>query len=211
MKSTLSVACLLVAGIASSTVYAQTAASSSAPAAAAGPAKIAVIAFQDAVTQTNEGKRNFEELEKKYQPKQALLKQESDEVDNLKKQLQSQSSTLSDTDRAARLRTIDDKEKSLQRDGQDAQQDFQQDMQQTFSTVAQKVGAIVQTYAQQNGYTVVLDAQQQGSPILWANPATNITEAIIAEYNQKSGVPAPPPSAPAPSTSAPAHRTTTGR
>jgi outer membrane protein len=42
-----------------------------APAAAApaGPAKIAVIAFQVAVAQTNEGQRNFADLQKKYEPK----------------------------------------------------------------------------------------------------------------------------------------------
>ena len=36
------------------------------PPAPAGPAKIAVIAFQVAVAQTNEGQRNFADLQKKY-------------------------------------------------------------------------------------------------------------------------------------------------
>ena len=41
------------------------------PAPAAVPAKIAVIAFQVAVAQTNEGQRNFADLQKKYEPKRA--------------------------------------------------------------------------------------------------------------------------------------------
>ncbi len=227
MKLSLSLASLLATGLASSAALAQTtapsapsSASASATAAPAGPAKVAIIMFQAAVAQTNEGKRNFEEIEKKYQPKQTQLKQQSDDIDSLKKQLQSQSATLSDTERAQRLKTIDDKEKSLQRQGEDAQNDFQQEIQQTYAQLAQKVYGSVQSYAQQNGYTLVLDASQQQSPVLYTTQGNDITEGVIAAYNQKSGIAAPPPSAPSPagttgatttprSSTAPAARRTT--
>ncbi len=206
MKLSLSFASLLATGLVGSAALAQTAtpaapstAANVASAAAAGPSKVAVIMFQAAVAQTNEGKRNFEEVEKKYQPKQTQLKQQSDEIDTLKKQLQTQSATLTDTERAQRLKTIDDKEKSLQRSGEDAQNDFQQEIQQTYAQLAQKVYGSVQTYAQQNGYTLVLDASQQQSPVLYATQGNDITEQVIAAYNQKSGMAAPPPSAPSPS------------
>ena len=45
-----------------------------AAAAPAGPAKIAVIAFQAAVAQTNEGQRNFADLQKKFGPKREQLR-----------------------------------------------------------------------------------------------------------------------------------------
>ena len=214
MKLSLSLASLLATGLISSAALAQSTASAapaSAPAAAtapAGPTKVAIIMFQAAVGQTNEGKRDLEEVEKKYQPKQAQLKAQSDEIDTLKKQLQTQSATLSDVDRAQKLKTIDDKEKSLQRSGEDAQNDFQQEVQQTFAQVAQKVYGTLQTYAQQNGYTLVLDASQQQSPVLYTAQANDITEAVIAAYNQKSGIAAPPPSAPTPTSTTPAARRT---
>ncbi len=205
MKLSLPLASLLATGLISSAALAQSTApaasspaSSSAAAAPAGPSKVAIIMFQAAVAQTNEGKRNFEEVEKKYQPKQTQLKQQSDEIDTLKKQLQTQSATLSDTDRAQKLKTIDDKQKTLQRDGEDAQNDFQQEIQQTYAALAQKVYGSVQSYAQQNGYTLVLDASQQQSPVLYTTQGNDITEAVIAVYNQKSGIAAPPPSAPTP-------------
>src|ERR1700734_1655681 len=78
------------------------------PAPQVGPAKIAVVAFQLAVGQTNEGQRNFGELEKKYAPKEATLKSLSDEIDNLTKQLQTQGASLSDAERASRAKVIDD-------------------------------------------------------------------------------------------------------
>ncbi len=211
MKLSLPFASLLATGLLGSSVLAQTTASAAptpaaepasvatASAGPAGPSKVAVIEFQAAVFETNEGKRDLEELQKKFLPKQTQLKQQSDEIDTLKKSLQSSSATLSDTERASRLKTIDDKEKSLQRSGEDAQNDFQQELQQTFAQVAQKVNVSLQGYAQQNGYTVVLDGtqqQQQPSPILFAAQGTDITAAVISAYNQKSGIAAPPPSAP---------------
>ena len=121
-------------------------AAAQAPAAAAapaGPVKIAVINFQAAVAQTNEFQRDFADLTKKFTPKRDQLQATSTEIENLKKQLQSQAATLSDADKASRARAIDDKQKKLQRDAEDAQNDFQQEMQQTYGTVAQKVGQVL--------------------------------------------------------------------
>jgi outer membrane protein len=171
-----------------------------APAAAApsGPAKIAVIAFQVAVAQTNEGQRSFADLQKKYQPKQTQLKALSDEVDGLTKQLQTQGDKLSETERAARAKTIDDKKKQLQRDAEDAQNDMSNDMNELYNALAQKVYDVLNDYAKKQGYTLVLDVAQQQSPVLYATESTNITKAIIDAYNTKSGVPAPTPAAGAP-------------
>lgn len=174
------------------------------PAAPAGPTKIAVIAFQVAVAQTNEGQRNFADIEKKYAPKRAQLKALNDEIDNLKKQLQTDGDKLSDADRASRAKTIDDKQKQLQRDAEDAQNDFQQDMQELYNGLASKVYDTLASYAKEHGYTLVLDIAQQQTPVLYANDSTNITKAVIDAYNTKSGIPAPAaepagtPSAPTP-------------
>ncbi|HUN84720.1 MAG TPA: OmpH family outer membrane protein [Terracidiphilus sp.] len=178
------------------------------PAASAGPEKVAVIAFQEAVTQTNEFQRNFADLQRKYDPKRQQLKTLSDQVDALKKQLQTQAATLNDADRESRARVIDDKEKELQRDAEDDQNDFKQDMQETFNGVAQKVGQLLISYAKSHGYTVVLDGetQQQAPVVLYANESVDITKAIIDAYNVKSGIPAPPqtpPAAPKPASATP--------
>lgn len=210
MKQKLFLTSLIATGLIGTAAMAQTSTTApSASAAPAGPAKVAIIMFQAAVAQTNEGKRDFSEIETKYQPKQTQLKQQSDEINTLKTQLQAQSATLSDVERANRLKTIDDKEKALQRDGEDAQNDFQQEIQQTYATLAQKVDASLQDVAKQAGYTLVIDVSQQQSPVLYATPNTDITEAVIAAYNTKSGIAAPPPSAPTPAsrTTTPARRT----
>ncbi len=210
MKHSFSLAVLMASGLALSAVAqtpaepASAAPTATAPAAApAGPPKIAVIAFQVAVGQTNEFQRNFADLQKKYDPKRQQLKALSDEVDSLTKQLQAQGDKLSDSERATRAKTIDDKKKQLQRDGEDAQNDFQNEMQEMYTGLASKVYDVLSSYAQQKGYTLVLDVAQQQTPVLYAVDSTNITKPIIDAYNLKSGVPAPPPppagSAPPPS------------
>jgi outer membrane protein len=209
------VTCLLVTGLGLSALAQAPATPASAAAADAPPTgttKVAVINFQAAVFQTNEGKRNVAEIQKKFDPKRAQLKAESDEIDTLKKQLQAAGDKLSDTERENRTRAIDEKEKNLQRDGEDASNDYEQEMQQAYQQLAEKVYGIVQSYATQNGFGVVLDAsasQQQLPTVLWASQGTDITKAVIDAYNVKSGVPAPAevPAAPASHAPAPAHPT----
>jgi outer membrane protein len=229
MKRSLSLVCMLastlgVSALAQASAPSQTAAEPpSAPgapvsAAPAGPTKIAVIQFEAVVGQTNEGQRAFAELNTKYQPKQQQIKTASDEVDTLKKDLQTAGDKLSDAERQTRLRTIDEKEKTLQRNVEDARNDFSGEMNEKFGGIAQKVAGVMTQYAQQNGYTLILDAgsqQQQQSPILWAAESTNISEAVLQAYNKQSGVPAPPPGTAVPRPSAtgtrPTPRTTTPR
>ncbi len=191
MKRSLALAITLASGLAL-TAAAQTLSVPAAPAAPAGPAKIAVIAFQVAVAQTNEGQRNFADLQKKYEPKRTQLKGLSDEIDSLKKQLQAQADKLSDAERASKAKTIDDKEKQLQRSAEDAQNDFQQEMQELYNGLASKVYDVLANYAQQEGFTLVLDVAQQQNPVLFATESSNITKQVIDAYNLKSGVPAPP-------------------
>jgi len=162
-----------------------------AKAAPAGPTKIAVIAFQVAVAQTNEGQRNFADLQKKYEPKRQQLKAMSDELDTLTKQLQAQGDKLSQAEQASRAKTIDDKKKVFDRDAEDAKNDFQGEIQEMITGLASKVYDVLTDYAQKQGYTLVLDEGQQQGPVLIASSNTDITKAVIAAYNLKSGVPAP--------------------
>jgi len=193
-----SLACLftLASGLALSAV-AQTPAT---PAVAPAPtAKVAVIAFQAAVGQTNEFQRDFADLQKKYEPKRAQLKTMATEIDTLEKQLQATADKLNDSERASKAKAIDDKKKQAQRFAEDAENDLNGEMNETFNKVATKVLDVMNAYANLQGYTLVIDgsgSQQQAPVVLYASPATDITKAITDAYNVKSGVPAPPPQAP---------------
>jgi outer membrane protein len=190
MKRSFALSLILASGLALSAA-AQTlpAPASAAP---AGPAKIAVIALQTAVGQTNEFQRNFADLQKKYEPKRAEFKALSDEIDGLQKQLEAQGDKLSDAERASRTRVLEDKKKHAQRLAEDSQNGFQGEMQELYNGTASKVYEVLASYAQQQGLTLVLDVSQEQNPVLYALASTNITKQITDAYNVKSGVPAPP-------------------
>ena len=204
MKRTYALIATLALGTVLSAAAQTTPAAVAAP---AGPVKVAVIAFQAAVSQTNEFQRNFGDLRKKFEPKMAQLKTMSDEIETLTKQLQAQGDKLSEADQAAKARVIEDKKKQAQRFSEDSQNDYQQQVQEVFNSVASKVGEVLVSYVQQQGYSMVLDAtqQQQQAPIvLYAAPSSDITRQVIEAYNVKSGVPAPAVAPAAPAAKAPA-------
>lgn len=195
MKRSLAIIVMLASGMVLGAAAQTPATQAAAPSASAQPSKIAVIAFQIAVAQTNEGQRDFADLEKKFQPRQDQLKTLSDQVDTLSKQLQAQQATLSDAQRSEKANAIDVKKKQLDRDAEDARTDFQQQMNDIYQGLASKVYDSMQAYAEAQGFTLVLDISEQQSPVLFATQSTNITKAVIDAYNVKSGVPAPPPQA----------------
>jgi outer membrane protein len=164
------------------------------------PAKIALVAFEQAVFATNEGQKAVQDIQKKYEPKKAQIDTLAQEVDSLKKQLQG--TTLSDADRATKLKTIDTKEKQLNRDAEDANNAYQAELQEAYGKLAQKVSVTLKNYVAQNGYTLLLDVSNQQSNVMWAVPSTDVTQAIVTAYNVSSGVPAPAPSAPSATPSA---------
>jgi len=163
------------------------------------PAKVALVAFEQAVFATNEGQRAADELRKKYQPQKDKLDALATEIDSLKKQLQAAPANLPDEERASRLKNIDTKDKQYQRDAEDASNAYNSDLQEAMGKIAQKVSVVMQNYVEKNGYTILLNVGNQGSQVLWyqANPNADITEAVVQAYNQSSGVAAPPPAAPA--------------
>ena len=210
MNRTFALVTALAAGMTSAAGVAQTAASpapatTAAPAATRAaapqviPAKIAVIEYEQATAATNEGQRALQALQKKYEPQKTQLQALQTEIESLGKQLQSAPPTMSDDERASRARTIDVKQKQLQRDGDDATTAFNGELQETLGAIAKKLGPIVIKYVQDNGYTMLLDntGQQGGLSLLWLQQGTDISQAIVDAYNASSGVAAPAvPSAP---------------
>jgi len=173
------------------------------------PAKIALVAFEQAVFATNEGQKAVQDIQTKYKPKKDQIDSISHEVDTLKKQLQSAPATLSDADRAAKMKEIDAKEKRLNHDAEDAQTAYNTDLQEAYGKIAAKVSVALKKYVSDNGYTLLLDVSSQQSNVMWANQSTDVTQAVVTAYNTSSGVAAPVPSAPsAPAAARPRPSTT---
>lgn len=181
------------------------------PAGGPVPSKVAIVAIQPAIASTNEGKKELDALQQRFSPRQVELKNQNDEIENLKKQLQAQGEKLSDEARASQVRTIESKQKTLQRNAEDFQNEVQQAELEVLNRLGGKMQKILETYAKANGYAVVLDVSNpQTTPVMYAAETANITKDLVDAYNAQSPVAAPaakpagsgaanrPPSAPAP-------------
>jgi outer membrane protein len=172
--------------------------------------KVGIVGIQVAIANTNEGKKELDALQQRFAPKQAELKNLNDEVEGLKKQLQAQGDKLSDEERGNRVRTIEAKQKVLQRSLEDAQAEFQQAEQEVVNRLGTKMLKVMEDYAQKNGYTVIMDVSNPQTPVLYADERTNITKQLVDAYNVANPSAAPAAPAPKPATGAPAPKPATG-
>src|SRR6476659_4755726 len=158
-----------------------------------GGTRIGTINLEQAIFATNEGQRDFEALSKKLEPKQTELKGINDEVDGLKKQLNTQGDKMNDQARATLVKQIETKQKSLDRQVQDAREDAQGQQNEIAQRILQKLAPMLVTYAQDNGFGVILDTSNPwpNGPVVWAGQAVDVTKAIVDGDNANAGVPAP--------------------
>jgi outer membrane protein len=164
----------------------------SAPPAITGT-KIGTINIEQAIFASNEGRRDFEALSKKFEPKQTELKGLSEEIDSLKKQLNTQGEKMNDDAKAVLVKQIESKQKSFDRTSQDAQEEFNSQRNEIGSKILSKLAPIIQKYVAENGYGLLLDTSQpwpQG-PVIVSGASMDITQPIVEAYNVQSGVPAP--------------------
>jgi outer membrane protein len=156
--------------------------------------KVGTINIEQAIFTSNEGRKDFEALSKKFEPKQTELKGLADEIDSLKKQLSAQQDKLNDESRDKLVKQIESKQKSFDRATQDAQEDFQGQQGEIGNKILTKMAPLIVKYSTDNGYGMILDTSQQWprGPVIWYGPAVDITQPIVEAYNTQSGVPAPP-------------------
>jgi len=155
--------------------------------------KVGTININGAVFGSNEGQKEMDVLSKKFEPKQSALKSQNDELDALKKQLSTQSAALNEEAQNTLKKQIESKQKTFDRDMQDAQEDFQNQSRDVFERILGKMAPMIVKYASENGYGLILDKSNQWpqSPILISGDAVDITKQVVDIYNAQSGVPAP--------------------
>lgn len=176
-----------------------------APNAAPAPVgtKIGIVNIQDAIIATNEGKKEFDALQQRFAPKQNDLKALNDEVEKMKADLQAKGDKLNEDERAKQVKLLEAKQKTLQRNFDDAQSEFQTAEQEVVNRIGQKMMAVMEKYGKANGYAVIMDVANPQTPVLWFSQGNYITKDIVDAYNAEA--PTAPPSAPTPKTSGANH------
>ena len=157
--------------------------------------KIGWMDADQAVLTSNEGVGALNELQKFVDEKNIELETMRRESDDLRARLEVQASRL--TDEA--LMDLEERtiahEIALQRFSEDTNREIERRRQRLYGTISAKMGPIIEKVALEKGLDAILIFEPQRDA--WVNTALNVTEDIVAAYNQAypAGAPIMPPAA----------------
>jgi len=177
-----------------------------------GPAgtKVGIINIQNAIFSTKDGQKALAELQAKFEPVRSKLVKKQQDLEADKAKLSQGANAMSVEQKEKLMRDIDQKTKSLNRDTEDAQAESEQEQGKVMQELGQRVMAVVNKYSKDHGYSLIMDVSSQQTPVLFADPAIEITGDIIKLYDQNSPGPVStgPASAPKPAAPPPAAKKT---
>ena len=157
------------------------------------PTKVGVIHVQRAVLETKDGQKAAQDLQTRFEPRRKDIEGKNQEIQQAQEQFRKSQNTASEEQRATLARSIDQKQKSLQRDVEDAEAEFQQEQQKAFSELGGRIMQVIDKYARDNGYALILDVSSQQSPVLYMANGIDITAEIVKLYDTNAPAAAAPP------------------
>ena len=163
------------------------------------PTKIAVINLSEAMARTKEGQQVAKKINDKFGPLKQQFDDKQKEIEQLTDKLNKGRATMSEDAQKALSAEIQKKGTDVKRFGEDSQAEMDNDESRATQELQAKMGPILTNYAMQNNFALVIDVGQQ-SPVLWYATATNITDVLVALYDQAhpvAGAPTTPSSKPA--------------
>jgi len=172
----------------------------SAPAPASAPAhapgSIAIINSQRLALESAPGKEAYARLKKLADQRKDELDKVEKEARDLVQKLNDQGQSMPEDKRDALTKQADDKQKVWKRMQEDAQKDLQEAERKEMGALEGRIGPVVKDFFAEKKYAVVLDAR---SGIIYADPATDVTDEVLKRINTTVALPKPAASNPAPS------------
>jgi outer membrane protein len=158
-----------------------------------GPSKVAWLNLEQAIVQSEEGKREFAEIQKFVDKKNAELQSMQKELETLRNQLQVQAQKLTDEAREDLEAQVESKDTLLQRFSQDTQKEIENRRVRTTNFIGRRMLPVIEKLSKEKGLSAVQFLNP--SRDAWVDPALIITDEVIKAYNQAHPVtasPAPP-------------------
>lgn len=151
--------------------------------------RIAFVNTSAILQGTGEGRRELSSLEEFINERQRSLETETNELEELRRQYDSQFRMLNPDTASEMRRTITEKERRLQRSQEDIELDINRRRNELLTKMSDKIQAVIAEYAQQNGFGAVF---MESPSLPYYSPALDITEEIIRVYDEKYPVPGAP-------------------
>lgn len=164
------------------------------PTAAAQTGKIVWINMESAVFSSDEGKNEFAGIQQFVDAKNSELNELKKEFESLSNTLSVQGSKLTDEARADMQYEISVKETELQRFQQDTQTEINNKQERAFSYVGKRMNLVIDKVAREKGFAAVMNIEPNRD--IWIDETLNITDEVVKAYNATYPVSKAKPSAP---------------
>lgn len=134
---------------------------------------------------TAEGRQQLQAIEAFKNEKQQAIQTQSEELQALRQQYESQSRMLNPDTAAEMEREIATKDRQLRRLQEDAEIDLNRRQNELLTRMSEKIQVLIADYAQQKGIGVVF---LQNPSLPYFSPSLDITAEIIKIYDEKNPV-----------------------
>jgi len=179
-----------------------------APGGSAAGIKIGIINIRQAIVTTAEGKQASAELQSQFAPRTTEIENINKQINDVRQRLAACEGKCSQ-DEIARLQQQGQRmAQRMDRLNNEYQEDVNGAQQEVIDRIGRKMVDVLDRYSRENGFTVVLDASAQNSPILYASTQIDLTQDIIHLYDSQYPVKAAAPAQQKPAAAKPAPTTT---
>lgn len=143
--------------------------------------KFGVIDVQEIVTQSETGKKVFQQLETFGKDKQTELDGKRKEVEDLRAKLEAGKNTLAEAKVKEMAEQIEQKGIALERALDDAKREFARRQQELLGQIEQKVLPIITQIGKEGAYTMIFRKFDSG--LIFADESTDITKLVIQKLD----------------------------
>ncbi len=145
-------------------------------------AKVAVIDVERILLESNRGKKALGEIEAVRKQKQQEGDAKQKEITDLRQKIKDGQLSLSEDKLADLKKQLEDKLIALQRFQDDAQRDLSKKRDEVLDQIEKSVFPVINKIGEEGGYTMIFNKYRSG--LVYADDSVDITEQVIARYNQ---------------------------
>jgi outer membrane protein len=150
------------------------------PALAQTQGQVAVVDMERAVNESAQGKKAQIELRRKAERLESELKALTDEVQNLRKDLENAAMVLKPEAKLAKERDFERKARQLNDRTRDAQQEIQEARRDAFAPILRDMQKVIGEIGVKGGYAVILEARTA----LYHPKSADVTPQVIAAFDK---------------------------
>lgn len=146
--------------------------------------KIGVVDLFKVLNESEEGKKAIGELQKMFESRQKSLEEKQKKLQGLREEYEKKRAVLSEDARKSKEEEIERLGRDIQRTAADYQVELQKKQNEITQSMLKEIRQIINEFANKEKYNLIFEKNEQ--IIIFINPEMEITDKIIALFNQKS-------------------------